>query len=50
MSDPDTKLSEWLELMLGEIARKRDEAAAARAESARREQGAHEPVPPPPVR
>ncbi len=50
MNDPGRKLSEWLALMLGEIARKRDEAEAARAEAARREQGAHEPVPPPPVR
>ena len=29
-------LSEWLQLMLGEITRKQDEAAGARAEEARR--------------
>jgi hypothetical protein len=30
------QLSEWLEIMLGEIARKQDEAALAAAEQARR--------------
>ena len=30
------QLSEWLDIMLGEIARKQDEAARAAAEAARR--------------
>ena len=30
------QLSEWLDIMLGEIARKQDEAARAEAEQARR--------------
>lgn len=38
-------LSEWLQLMLAEIARKRDELERARAEAAQRE---HEAPPPPP--
>jgi hypothetical protein len=38
-------LSEWLDIMLGEVARKQDEAALAAAEQARRE-GA-QPAPPP---
>lgn len=37
MGEAGKKLSEWLELMLGEIARKRDEAASARMEMTRRE-------------
>ena len=32
-----SKLSEWLDIMLGEIARKQDEAARAAAEEALRE-------------
>jgi len=32
-----SKLSEWLDIMLGEIARKQDEAARAAAEMARRD-------------
>lgn len=32
-----SKLTEWLDLMLGEIARKQDEAARAAAEEALRE-------------
>ena len=36
-------LSEWLDIMLGEIARKQDEAARAAAEQARRA------APPPPA-
>lgn len=36
MTAGKTRLTEWLELMLGEIARKRDDAAAARAEQERR--------------
>ncbi len=36
------QLSEWLDIMLGEIARKQDEAARAAAEAARRS-----PPPPP---
>ncbi|HEV7632540.1 MAG TPA: hypothetical protein VGO41_06080 [Steroidobacteraceae bacterium] len=32
-----SKLSEWLDIMLGEIARKQDEAARDAAETARRE-------------
>ena len=31
------RMSEWLDIMLGEIARKKDEEKAAREESARRE-------------
>ena len=34
---PMSKLTEWLDLMLGEIARKQDEAARAAAEEALRE-------------
>jgi hypothetical protein len=41
------KLSEWLRIMLGEIARKQDEQARADAERQRREAA---PSPPPPVR
>jgi hypothetical protein len=37
------QLSEWLDIMLGEIARKQDEAARAAAEAARRA------APPPPT-
>jgi hypothetical protein len=37
------QLSEWLDIMLGEIARKQDEAARAAAEQARRA------APPPPT-
>jgi hypothetical protein len=39
-------LSEWLQLMLAEIARKREELEHARSEQARREleRTAHEPV------
>jgi hypothetical protein len=33
------KLSEWLKIMLGEIARKQDEAARAAAEQAQRASG-----------
>jgi hypothetical protein len=33
-----TRLTEWLELMLAEIARKREEAERAREEQLRREQ------------
>lgn len=36
MPDEKKSLTEWLDLMLGEIARKRDDAAAARAEQDRR--------------
>jgi hypothetical protein len=42
-------LSEWLQLMLAEIARKQDEAAGARAEDARRAReaaGSLQPEPP----
>lgn len=34
---PMSKLTEWLDLMLGEIARKQDDAARAAAEEALRE-------------
>jgi len=34
---PVAPLSQWLQLMLAEIARKREELASARAEAARRE-------------
>jgi len=37
------QLSEWLDVMLGEIARKQDEAARAAAEQARRAAPAPEP-------
>jgi hypothetical protein len=38
------KLSEWLRIMLGEIARKQDEAARAAAEQKQRESSAtHDP-------
>jgi hypothetical protein len=45
---PMNKLSEWLDLMLGEIARKQDEAARAVAEEALRdaERRASQPQPP----
>jgi hypothetical protein len=36
MTSEGKHLTEWLELMLGEIARKRDDATAARAEEERR--------------
>jgi hypothetical protein len=41
------KLTEWLELMLAEINRKRDDAAAGAAEQARREAVPAQPAPPP---
>jgi len=41
------KLSEWLDLMLGEIARKQDEAARAAAEEALRETERRASSPPP---
>jgi hypothetical protein len=37
------QLSEWLDIMLGEIARKQDEAARAAAEEARRAQVPSQP-------
>lgn len=36
MTAEEKRLTEWLELMLGEIARKRDDAVAARTEQERR--------------
>jgi len=39
------QLSEWLDVMLGEIARKQDEAARAAAEQARRATPAPAPEP-----
>ena len=42
------KLSEWLDLMLGEIARKQDETARAAAEEALRETERRASAPPPP--
>lgn len=41
------KLTEWLDLMLGEIARKQDEAARAAAERALREAESRVDSPPP---
>ena len=41
-------LSEWLQLMLAEIARKRDDVELARAEEAQRAAESH-PSPPPAV-
>lgn len=38
-------LSEWLEIMLGEIARKRDEQAAARSEEQSRKEEEREAQP-----
>ncbi|MEP7312334.1 MAG: hypothetical protein ABI859_07105 [Pseudomonadota bacterium] len=40
------KLSEWLDVMLGEIARKQDEAARAAVEMARRETEQGREIPP----
>ena len=40
-------MSEWLDVMLEEIARKQREAREARAEQARREQPEKETSPPP---
>lgn len=42
-----SKLSEWLDLMLGEIARKQDEASRAAAEEALRESERRAPQQPP---
>lgn len=42
------KLSEWLDLMLGEIARKQDEAARAAAEEALRDTERRASAPPTP--
>jgi hypothetical protein len=41
------QLSEWLDVMLGEIARKQDEAARAAAEQARRAAPPPTPTPEP---
>lgn len=41
-------LSEWLQIMLGEIARKRDEQADARSEERSREEEEREAQPAPP--
>lgn len=41
MTDTKQRLTEWLDLMLGEIARKRDDARAARAEQDRRNPERH---------
>lgn len=41
------KLSEWLDIMLGEIARKQEEAERAAAEQARRAQSAPPAAPTP---
>jgi hypothetical protein len=38
-------LSEWLQLMLAEIARKQDDSERARAEEARRAAEQHSPTP-----
>jgi hypothetical protein len=43
------KLSEWLDIMLGEVARKQDEAERAAAEEARRAAAPTAPRPTPPV-
>lgn len=45
-----SKLSEWLDIMLGEIARKQDEAARAAAEQALRETEARAQPPAPKAR
>lgn len=39
------KLSEWLRIMLGEIARKQDEQQRAAAEQKQREAPGHDPQP-----
>lgn len=39
------ELSEWLRIMLGEIARKQDEEARAAAEHEQREAARHDPQP-----
>ena len=45
-----TALSEWLQLMLAEIARKRDDLELARAEDARRATEAQSNSPPAPAK